>query len=617
MGFFGGLNTEAYDRSYSDRTLVARIFRYFGKFRGRMIALAFVTIAMAGFGALMPILVSTGVQALVQTQASGYLVGLVLVVLLIGVLNWAANWVRRRLAAEVTGDVVLALRRDAFNASVKHDLSFYDEFKTGRIISRITSDTQEFAQMVTLVTDLVSQVLTVLILLPILFSIEWRLTLAMLAMTPVAYFAASMFRTLARRATRQGFRAMGEVNSAVQEAVAGIQIAKNFRQEAALYDRFLEINQLSYRVNLRRGFVLANVFPTLNALTGVGTAILVYFGGLAAAAGTISIGAWYLFVASVDRFWFPIINIAAFWSQFQAGLAAAERVFALIDAEPVVRQTDRRPAPMLRGEIRFDHVNFRYSDQEAVLSDFSLHIRAGETLALVGHTGAGKSTIAKLIARFYEFQEGVIRIDGLDIRSFDLNSYRKQLGIVSQTPFLFSGTVADNIRYANAEIGDREIEDLARQIGGGEWLDVLPNGLATEVGERGARLSMGQRQLVALMRVLAQHPAIFILDEATASIDPFTEGQIKEALDLILAKSTSILIAHRLSTVKTADRIIVMRTGRIIEEGNHDRLMQQGGHYAELYNTYFRHQSLEFIDAKPSLKFSFTPAELNIGFDPG
>ena len=612
MGFFGGLATEAYDRSYSDRALIARIFRYFSIFRGRMIALAFMTVAMAAFGALMPILVSTGVQSLVQTEQNWYLVGLVFVVLLVGVLNWAANWARRVLSAEVTGDVVLALRRDAFNASVNHDLSFYDEFKTGRIISRITSDTQEFAQMVTLVTDLVSQVLTVLILLPILFAIDWRLTIAMLAMTPVAYFAASMFRTLARRTTRQGFRAMGEVNAAVQEGVAGIQIAKNFRQEAALYDRFLVINQMSYRVNLRRGFVLANVFPTLNALTGVGTAILVYFGGLAAAAGTISIGAWYLFVASVDRFWFPIINIAAFWSQFQAGLAAAERVFALIDAEPVVRQIDQRPAPPLRGEIKFDQVNFRYSSQEAVLNDFSLHIRAGETLALVGHTGAGKSTIAKLIARFYEFQEGTITIDGLDVRSFDLNSYRKQLGIVSQTPFLFAGTVADNIRYANAEISEREIENLARQIGGGEWLDVLPDGLATEVGERGARLSMGQRQLVALMRVLAQRPAIFILDEATASIDPFTESQIKEALDLILANSTSILIAHRLSTVKTSDRIIVMRRGQIIEEGDHEQLMQQGGHYAELYDTYFRHQSLDAIDTKPTFKLSFTPDELFI-----
>ncbi len=604
MGMFGGLNAEAYDRNYSDRVLLSRIWRYFSTFRQRMIGLAFVTIAMAAFGALTPILVSNGVQALVQTRTDLYLIGLVLVILLVGVLNWAANWGRRRLTARVTGDAVLALRSDAFNASVKHDLSFYDEFQTGKIVSRITSDTQEFAQMVTLVTDLVSQVLTVIILMPILFSIEWRLTLALLAMTPVAYLSASVFRTLARRVTRQGFRAMGEVNAAIQEAVTGVQIAKNFRQEAALYQRFININHTSYRVNLRRGFVLANVFPVLNALTGVGTATLVYFGGLTAASGAISIGAWYLFVASVDRFWFPVINIAAFWSQFQAGLAAAERVFALIDAEPVVRQTDRLEAPTLRGEITFDHVNFRYSTQEAVLSDFSLNIRAGETLALVGHTGAGKSSIAKLIARFYEFQSGAIQIDGQDIRTFDLNSYRRQLGIVSQTPFLFAGNVADNIRYANSEISDREIENIARQIGGGEWLDVLPNGLQTEVGERGARLSMGQRQLVALMRVLAQHPAIFILDEATASIDPFTESQIKDALDLILTKSTSILIAHRLSTVKTADRIIVLKQGRIIEEGSHDRLMQQGGHYAELYNTYFRHQSLEAIELNPDMKFA-------------
>ena len=404
---------------YTDRALMARILKYFSAYRTRMILVSIATMAMALFGAASPLLVSDGVESLVNAQTDLYLIGLVIVVLAVGVLNWAANWARRRLTATITGDAVLALRRDAFDASVKHDLSFYDEFQAGKIVSRITSDTQEFAQMVTLVTDLISQVLTVLILLPILLTIEWRLTALVLAMSPVAYFVASAFRSLARRATRQGFRAMGEVNAAVQEAVTGIQIAKNFRQEDALYRHFMDINNTSYRVNLRRGFVLANVFPTLNALTGVATAVLVYFGGLSAAGGDISIGAWYLFVASVDRFWFPIINIAAFWSQFQAGLSAAERVFALIDAEPVVHQIDHRPAPALHGEIEFAHVNFRYSEQEAVLDDFSLHIRAGENVALVGHTGAGKSSVAKLIARFYEFQAGAITLDGHDIRSFE------------------------------------------------------------------------------------------------------------------------------------------------------------------------------------------------------
>ena len=214
----------------------------------------------------------------------------------------------------------------------------------------------------------------------------------------------------------------------------------------------------------------------------------------------------------------------------------------------------------------------------------------------MGHTGAGKSTLAKLVTRFYEFQGGQILIDGRDIRSFDLTSYRRRLGIVPQQPFLFSGTILDNIRYARPEATDEEIQEIAQSIGNGEWLETLPGGLNSDVGERGARLSMGQRQLVSLMRVLVQKPAIFILDEATASIDPFTEMQIQEAIAKILEKSTSILIAHRLSTIRNADRIIVINHGEILEEGSHESLMAQGGHYAELYNTYFRHQSLEYIE---------------------
>jgi ATP-binding cassette subfamily B protein len=230
-------------------------------------------------------------------------------------------------------------------------------------------------------------------------------------------------------------------------------------------------------------------------------------------------------------------------------------------------------------------------------------------MAFVGHTGAGKSSIAKLIARFYEFQGGLLTIDGHDIRSLDLQQYRRQLGIVSQVPFLFSGTVADNIRYALPSVTEGEMLAMARRIGDGEWLETLPDGLQTSVGERGNRLSMGQRQLVALMRVLVQHPAIFILDEATASIDPFTEWQIQQALNLILQNTTSILIAHRLSTVKAADRIIVMEQGQIIQEGTHDSLLAQGGHYATLYNTYFRHQSLAYVEQQRRLRVDVEAGE--------
>jgi ATP-binding cassette subfamily B protein len=531
----------------------------------------------------------------------------VAIVLTIGVANWGGYWLRRRLTARIIGDVVLALRHDAFQSSVYHDMSFFDEFQSGRIVSRITSDTQEFSQVVQLVIDLIGQVLIFLILLVILLNVSWQLTLLVLAFTPAVLVLALGFRRLARYVTRKGFRAIAEVNAAIQEAVTGIAVAKNFRQEAAIYAAFARVNRQSYAINLRRGFVLAGIFPTLNGLAGLGTAVLIYWGGLSAAAGAISIGSWYLFITSADRFWFPMMNVSAFWSQFQAGLAAAERIFALIDAEPTVHQTGRQPVEALRGEIRFDRVEFRYSKQEQVLEDFSLHIAPGENVALVGHTGAGKSSIVKLIARFYEFQGGQITIDDQDIRTFDLGSYRRHLGIVSQAPFLFSGTVADNIRYAYADgstepadrglaqvLTDEEIETLARRIGGGEWLEALPNGLQTDVGERGSHLSMGQRQLVALMRVLVQSPAIFILDEATASVDPFTEAQIQEATELILKCSTSILIAHRLSTVRKVDRIIVLEEGHMIEEGSHEGLMAHAGHYAELYDTYFRHQSPDY-----------------------
>jgi ATP-binding cassette subfamily B protein len=346
------------------------------------------------------------------------------------------------------------------------------------------------------------------------------------------------------------------------------------------------------------------VFPVLNVLIGIGSAVMLYAGAVYTSQGLIVIGAWLLFIRSLEAYWAPLTSISSFWSQFQSGLSAAERVFALMDAERIVVQKAEEPVNSLRGEIEFRGVRFQYNAQQVVLPDFSLRIAPGETVAFVGHTGAGKSSIAKLLARFYEFQGGEILIDGRDIRTLNLADYRRHLGIVSQVPFLFNGTVLENIRYVRPAASAAEVEAVARQIGGGEWVDALSNGLTTIVGERGARLSMGQRQLVALARVLVQRPSIFILDEATASVDPFTEAQIQEALNLILSRSTSILIAHRLSTVRAADRIIVLRGGQIIEEGNHTALMNAGGHYAELYNTYFRHQSLEYIEQSQQLRVS-------------
>ena len=591
-----GLEGEAYDRKYSDQELVNRILRYFRPYKGKIILIIISVLLMALASASVPIIVSNSVGVMADGASDALIPILIGIIFVVGAGVWGLNWVRRQLSTEVIADTILAMRKDAFTAAARQDLSFYDEFSSGRIVSRITSDTQEFGEVIILSTDVINQLGVAIVLLITLFTIEWQLSLLVLVMAPFVALAALSFRRLARRVTRQSTRAVGEVNKAIQESVTGISVAKNYRQEQAIYNEFKAINQQSYEINVRRGFVLSNIFPTLNILGGIGTAILIYYGGQSALAGAITIASWYLFVATVDRFWFPVTNLSAFWSQFQQGLAAAERVFALMDVDSAVTQTDNQPASQIRGEIVFDHVSFRYSEQEQVLSDFSLTIAPGESIALVGHTGAGKSSIIKLIARFYEFQEGAIFIDGRNIRTFDLESYRRQLGIVSQVPFLFAGTVAENIRYGRPEVSDVEISTMAQRIGAGEWLETLPDGLNSEVGERGRRLSMGQRQLVALTRVLVQDPRIFILDEATASVDPFTESQIQQALDLIMEGRSSIIIAHRLSTVKSADRIIVLQQGHIIEEGSHRQLLNQGGHYAELYDTYFRHQSLKYIN---------------------
>ena len=596
MGFFAGLNDEKYDRQYKDNELVRRMVNYFDSQKTRLAFASVVIIVIAVIGAALPVIVSRMVDLIKDqpTVRDILLVGAALVGVAFG--NWGLKWVRRGLIVRAVGDVVLDMRSRAFRAAAEHDLSFYDQFSSGRIVSRITSDTNDFGQLVVIVTDVVAQFIQAILIAIVLFRTELRLSLLLIGFLPIIFGIAAGFRAMARRVTKRGMKAMADVNAAIKETISGISIAKNFRQEESIFKSFDESNIQSYGVNVQRGFVLSLVFPTLNALGGIFVGVLVYVGGYSAAEGTISIGAWYLFIMSLDQFFFPVLNLTSFWAQIQGGLSAAERVFALIDADPNVVQKEKQDVPRLKGEIHFDHMHFRYSDKEPVLTDFNLVIQPGETLALVGHTGAGKSSIAKLIARFYEFQQGRLLIDGRDIRTFDLTQYRRQLGIVSQVPFLFSGTIADNIRYAAPGAPENEMVRLAKRIGDGEWLDALPNGLHTEVGERGNRLSMGQRQLVALMRVLVQNPAIFILDEATASIDPFTEWQIQQALSLILKNSTSILIAHRLSTVKAADRIVVMSKGTIIEEGSHDGLLNQSGHYAELYNTYFRHQSLAYVE---------------------
>lgn len=595
MGFImDGLDAEAYDRNYKDSTLVKRIVRYFRPHTKLLLFLTVLVVASALLDAAFPLIVAHSLDNLVATHAQRTALIIGSFILLSGCLWWVCNLFRQWYSAKAVGTVVLTLREDAFNAVMERDMSFFDEFSSGKIVSRVTSDTDSFATVVTLTLNLLSQLLLFVILAVILFFINYQLALLALIIVPMIVVVALLFRRIARISTQRSQRSQARVNSNVQEIVSGITIAKNFRQEQNMYDEFKQVNEQSYHVNLRAGYLYNGIFPVLFMISNLGLTIVVYFGGIRVLNQSISAGDWYLFLQSIALLWFPLTSIASFWSQFQLGLAASERIFALLDAEPRIHQNAQQPVARLKGQIEFKKLFFSYDDRQNVLTNFNLTIDAGETIAIVGHTGAGKSSLAKLVARFYEFQGGQLLIDGRDIRSFDLHEYHQQLGIVPQVPFLFSGTVADNIRYTRPEASDAEVEIVAQQIGGGDWLDALPEGLSTQVGEAGHALSMGQRQLVALARVLLQDPSIIVLDEATASVDPLTEAQIQEGLDLVLAGRTAILIAHRLSTIRYADRIIVLDRGRIVEEGDHDDLMERGGHYAELYNTYFRHQSPDY-----------------------
>lgn len=592
-----GLDTETYDRSYSDRILLKRIGAYFGAYRRKMVLVAVMLTLNSMFGTAGPILISKGIDLVAGQNTLPAFLALSGGVLGLGVFAWGFNFIRQWVSAQVVGNVVLDIRKDVFRAAIRHDLSFFDEHPSGKIVSRITSDTQDFSNVVTLVVDVISQLMLLVILLAWLFSIDVRLTFFVIATTPIILVIAMSFRRIARRVTRNAKRITAKINAMIQESISGIMIAKGFRRERAIYDSFNENNRQAYRVGLIRGFTLNTIFPAMNLTAGLAMALVAYVGGLATRGGGVTPGNWYLFMQSVWYFWWPMMSLASFWSQFQDGLSASERVFALIDAEPRVKQIDNVPVTSMTGSIEFSNLDFRYDEKEQVLREFSLKIDAGETLAIVGHTGAGKTSLARLIARFYEYQNGALLIDGNDVRSLDLDQYRTHLGIVPQTPYLFTGTVRENIRYGRAGADDDEVREAALHISGGDWIEDLPSGLETDVGTRGNSLSLGQRQLVALARVLLKNPEIFILDEATASVDPFTEAQIQEGLETVMTERTAVVIAHRLSTVKSADRIIVLRKGAIIEEGNHKDLLRQDGHYAELYNTYFRHQSIEYIEA--------------------
>jgi ATP-binding cassette subfamily B protein len=509
----------------------------------------------------------------------------VVLFLLAGLANWGMSYVETYLTGWVGERILADLRIKLFGHLQRLSLGFYERNRAGVIISRLTNDIEALDQLVTDgVTTLVQSTLTLLGTAILLFVLDWRLALATLAVIPIMSAGTIVFRIHSARAYAAVRERLGLVTATLAEDIAGMRIVQAFTRENKNVERFQEVTDEYRAANMQTVVLNAIYFPFVDLVSSVALAVVLGYGGYLYFDGQISPGTIFAFLLYVQNFFDPVQQLSQLYSTFLSATAALDKIMDVLDEEPQV--LDRPGAdelPPAEGHVHFEHVRFGYGDGSDVLHDLDLDVEAGTTVALVGHTGAGKSTIAKLLARFYDPRAGRITIDGIDLRDVTQASLRRQLGIVPQEGFLFAGTVAENIAFGRPDAAGEDIVRAAQAVGAHEFILRLENGYETEVQERGSRLSLGQRQLVALARALLADPRILILDEATSSVDIGTERKIEQALRLLLSGRTAFIIAHRLSTIRDADLIVVLEHGRIVEQGSHDELMEKRGLYTSLY----------------------------------
>jgi ATP-binding cassette subfamily B protein len=531
--------------------------------------------------------------------------------------------------------VMFDLRAQIFRHLQRLHISFFDKNPVGRLVTRVTSDVDALNEMFTAgVVSIVEDIFVLVFILTIMLKMNWRLALVTFAVLPVIFYATSIFRRKVRDSYRRIRIAIARINSYLQEHVTGIVVLQLFNREKRSYDEFEKVNQT--HMDAFKDAIMAHAvyYPVVEVLSSIAIACVVWFGGNQVLRNFVTLGVLVAFMQYAQRFFRPIQDLSEKYNILQAAMASSERVFKLLDTQPEILSPVVPKVPQGPGRIEFDHVWFAYrtlaqAAEEAaskgeklrvelpanaeveydwILRDASFAIEPGSTVAIVGHTGAGKTTIISLLLRFYDVQKGAIRIDGVDIRDMDVGELRRRYGVVLQDPFLFSGTVADNIRLGSRWIQDEAVEEAAEQVNVADFIRSLPGGFAEEVRERGSTLSTGQKQLISFARALAHNPRILILDEATSSVDTETEFRVRDALTRMVAGRTSIIIAHRLSTIQRANTIIVMHKGQVREMGSHQQLLAQRGIYWKLYQLQYKDQEIAASEAYAAPQVS-VPAE--------
>ena len=575
-----------------DGQVVSRLLTYLRPHRAKMLGAFVLMLVVTGLTLGIPLLLKVAIDQYIADKDLSGLARISVIMAVMFLMLFGASSGQRFLLSWVGQRVLATLRGQLMRHLQALSLGYHNRHIVGVTISRVISDVAVINELLSqgLIT-LIGDVLVLIGIIAVMLALSPSLALLTFSTIPLMLLVTYLFSRRAKAAFRQTRRSVAAVVGTLAEHLTGMRVIQAFAQEGAMRRLFDAANQDNRKANVDAMSLSLIFLPTVEFLAVLATAIVLWFGGRAAAMGTLEIGVLVAFLAYVTRFFQPVQELSQLYTTMQSAMAGGERVLELLDARPdVADPPDGSEMPTINGRIELRRVNFSYGADVPVLRDVNLLIEAGQTVALVGPTGAGKSTIANLVARFYDASDGTVLIDDIDVRTVMQQSLRRQTGIVSQEPFLFAGTVLDNIRFGLPEIEASAVEEAATQANAHEFIMDLTNGYETEIQEGGANLSMGQRQLICIARAVLADPRILILDEATASVDTATETLIQEALDRLLSQRTAIVIAHRLSTIRKADQICAMQDGQIVSKGTHDELLEEGGIYATLYRRQFMEQ---------------------------